>query len=44
MTKCKNLIKFKNFHSSKKMKLIPCDPKLSIDINNKSDLKAVKKI
>ena len=43
MTKCKNLIKFKNFHSSKKMKPILCDPKLSIDINNKSDLEAVKK-
>ena len=43
MAKCENLIKFKNFHNSKNMKPIFCDPKLSIDINNKSDLKAVKK-
>jgi CMP-N-acetylneuraminic acid synthetase len=43
LSTCKNLIKFKNFHSSKKMKPIFCNPKLSIDINDTLDLRAAKK-
>lgn len=44
LSSCKKLKKFKNFHNSKNMKPILCNPKLSIDINDHSDLKAVKKI
>lgn len=43
LAKCKNLLKFKNFHSSKNMKPIFCNPDLSIDVNNLSDLYAVRK-
>lgn len=43
LSSCKNIKKFKNFHNSKNMKPIFCDPKLSIDINNHSDLQAVRK-
>jgi CMP-N-acetylneuraminic acid synthetase len=43
LAKCKNLLKFKNFHRSKNMKPILCNPDLSIDVNNLSDLYAVRK-
>ena len=43
LSSCKNLKKFKNFHNSKNMKPILCNPKLSIDINDHLDLKAVRK-
>lgn len=42
LTICKNLLKYKNFHNSKKMLPIFCNPKKSIDINDYSDLKAAK--
>jgi len=43
LTICKNLLKNKNFHNSKNMQPIFCDPKKSIDINDLSDLKAARK-
>ena len=44
LAKCKNLLKFKNFHSSRNMMPIFSKPELSIDINNSSDLTSARKI